>query len=142
MPYFRRQLECSRAIDRNADSFLLDNRYDMRVRVFRTIPPGLQSQECAASRRPAQFACDLNSSVMKSPRIPLAKGLKATWDKRKEMFLLRRLKRSRVQVAVVVESINCDAKDCWRNAFSRRSVLGDFVANDVIFFVLSVEEST
>src|SRR6516225_12014612 len=48
------------------------------------------------------------------------------------MFLLGGLKRLRVRVAVAVEFINRDAKDYWKNAFSRRSLLGHFVANDVM----------
>ena len=65
---------------RNADRFLLDNGCDMRVRVFRSIPPSFQSQACAVSRRPAHFTCDLNSSVMKFPRIFEWKIFKATRD--------------------------------------------------------------
>jgi hypothetical protein len=52
---------------RNADRFLLDNGCDMRVRIFRSIPPSFQSQACAVSRRPAHFTCEFKFQCNEIP---------------------------------------------------------------------------
>src|SRR6516225_11376823 len=71
------------------------------------------------------------SPQVKCRGIVTRKSLRRCGAARERIFLFWRVKRSDVRIAIVIESMNCDATAYWKNGFRRSFLSGHFIANDV-----------